>query len=98
MLVAKAGLPMAWFREARVEISRSPDFRMGWVNNHYCPGDDLIFTAKAISDWGKTYETATTIFVAPHGPSVELRSARASSLKLTSSALRWIFSHLWGRH
>lgn len=100
--VAKARLPMAWFREARLEITRSIETRQGWASGRYCQGYDLTFTAKAISDLGKTYEAASTVFAAPHNHLIEMRSIRRLPFegfrKLSAvSADGWILSHLWKR-
>jgi hypothetical protein len=108
--VALAGLPRAWFREARLEITRSTDARQGiGATGHgfrpvlrYCQGYDLTFTAKTISDLGKTYEAESTLFAAPHNPFLERRSVRRLPFggfrKLFAvSPDGWTLSHLWKR-
>ena|SRR5438128_5003086 len=76
--IAKAGLPRSWFREARLDISKSAEPRFGAVNGRSCFGYDVRFLAHAVTDLGRTYDTTLSIFVAPHDPKVELRSARAA--------------------
>ena len=76
--IAKAGLPRSWFREARLDISKSAEPRFGAVNDRSCSGYDVRFLAHAVTDLGRTYDTTLSIFVAPHDPKVELRSARAA--------------------
>jgi hypothetical protein len=74
--VEKAGLSISCVREARLSITKSPVVKNGPVNGHVCAGHDLRFTATAVSDLGKTYERAISVFAAPHNPHVEARSIR----------------------
>ena len=76
--LAKAGIPESRLREAHLEITKSPDSRTGDVNGHLCSGHDVTFVAHAVTDVGKKYESKICVFIAPHDPSVELRSTRAS--------------------
>lgn len=75
--IAKAGLPKTWFREARLEMSRPTETRLGVVNGRTTPGYDVKCHALAVTDLGQTYDAALSIFVAAHDPKIELRSARA---------------------
>ena len=75
--LAKAGLPKSWLREARLDISKSPEHRPGLVNGRSSSGYDVKFQAHAVTDLGKAYARTASIFVAPHDPKIELRSARA---------------------
>lgn len=74
--VTKAGLPVSLVREAWLEIIRSETSTEGWVNGFLNPGHHVTFVARAVSDLGTAYETAESVFVAPHDPKVELRSTR----------------------
>jgi len=76
--IGKAGLPRSWFQEARLDVTKSADTRLGLVNGRSCSGYDVRFLAHVVTDLGKTYDSASSIFVAPHDPKVELRSARAA--------------------
>lgn len=76
--LAKADVPKSCLREAFLVITKSPDPRLGDVNGHVSSGHDVTFTARAVTDLGKAYESATSLFIAPHDPGVELRSTRAS--------------------
>ena len=76
--IAKAGLPGSWFREARLDITKLPVSRFGVVNGRSCSGHDVRFLAHAVTDLGRIYDATLSIFVAPHDPKVELRSARAA--------------------
>jgi hypothetical protein len=76
--IEKAGLSISRLRDARLSIVKSPVVTLGLVNGHVRPGHDVRFAAKAISQLGKTYERATSVFVAPHDPRVEQRSTRGT--------------------
>jgi hypothetical protein len=76
--VGKAGLPISCLCKARLHIARLPDAIRGEVNGHVCVGHDVQFVATVVSDVGKTYERATSVFVAPHNRFVESRSTRAT--------------------
>jgi hypothetical protein len=75
--IVKAGLPREWFREAYLDIAKSQQRRFGCVNGQSSSGYDLRFQAHVVTDLGRVYERTASIFVAPHDPKVELRSARA---------------------
>jgi hypothetical protein len=72
--LAKAGLPKSWFREARLDISKSAESKSGFVNGRSCSGYDLRFLAHAVTDLGSIYKSTASIFVAPHDPRMERRS------------------------
>ena len=74
--IAKAGLPREWFREAYLEISKSPESRFGVVNGQSSSGYDMRFQAHVVTDLGRAYDSTASIFVAPHDPKIESRSAR----------------------
>lgn len=77
--MAKAGLSLSLLRDAQLNITKLPDAKRGPVNGRPSDGYDIRFTARAVSDTGKTYERVQTVFVAPHNPRIELRSTRWKS-------------------
>jgi hypothetical protein len=74
--ITKAGLSRDWFREAYLDISKSPDSTRGLVNGRSSSGYDVRFQAHVVTDLGRVYDRTASIFVAPHDPKIELRSAR----------------------
>lgn len=76
--MAKAGLPNSWFQEACLTISKQAQTALVRVNGQNSIGYNLKFLAEAITDLGKPYRVALSVFVAPHDPKVELRSVRAT--------------------
>ncbi len=75
--IAKAGLSRKWFREAYLDISKSPESTVGFVNGRSSSGYDLRFRAHVVTDLGREYDSTAAIFVAPHDPKIESRSTRA---------------------
>lgn len=75
--LTKSGLDGSYIREAWLEIHRSPRSATVFVNGLAATGYELTFTARVVSDLGRTYESTHSIFVAPHDAGVERRSARA---------------------
>jgi len=73
----KAGVSKSCLRDAYLDITKSPKSKMGNVNGHLCPGHDVTFVARAVTDRGRAYESKLSIFIAPHDAKIELRSARA---------------------
>ena len=76
--VRRNNLPIAWLREARLEIARSNETRSIFVNGRSSPGYGMQFLAHAVTDLGKTYQRTSLIFVATHNPEVESRSTRVA--------------------
>jgi hypothetical protein len=74
--IVKSGISVSDIYEANLNIIKSPVIMRGPVNGHICTGNDLCFTVKATSRLGKKYERATSIFVAPHSPLLEIRRNR----------------------
>jgi len=72
----RAGIPESWIREARLGITRSSETTPEVVNGRRCQGHDVRFAVTAVSDHGKAYKRAMSIFVAPHDPRHECRSTR----------------------
>ena len=72
----KAGSGVSCVREGWLNITKLPDSQRGVVNGRVCNGQNLRFVAKVVSDYGKTYESKLSLFVAPHDSTVESRSTR----------------------
>ena len=72
----KHGLPISVLRSAHLELRRSGPFGRPAVDRSIAEGWDLVMTVRATTDLEKTYARETTIFVAPHEPTRERRSAR----------------------
>ncbi len=72
----KAGLDPSQVHQASLKIRRLPGVESISVNGHSCAGFKLRFLAEAVMDDGRRYERERVVFVAPHDPRVELRSAR----------------------
>ena len=75
----KAGFSVSCVKEAKLDITKLPVSRRGVVNGRVCAGHDIQFVARVISDYGKTYESGVSVFVAPHDSGVESRSTRRST-------------------
>jgi len=74
--LARAGVLREWFREAHLDMSKSPEGTRGFVNGRIATGYTVRFQAYAVTDHGRAYERTASIFVAPHDPRIELRSRR----------------------
>jgi hypothetical protein len=74
--LAKGRLDVSRVREARLDISRHEVPATGLVGNFIVDGYSLVLSARAVSDLGVVYARRVTIFVAPHDPRLERRSAR----------------------
>jgi hypothetical protein len=74
--IAKAGLSRERFREAYLDISKSPESTSGFVNGWSSSGYDLRFQAHVITDLGREYDSTASVFVAPHNSKNESRSTR----------------------
>jgi len=75
--IAKAGLSRESFREAYLDISKSAESTVGFVNGRSSSGYDVRFQAHVVTDLGRAYDSTASIFVAPHDPKIESRSTRA---------------------
>lgn len=73
----KAGLVRPQVRDAWLTIRKLPGPAKGSINGVPCAGHNVSFSAGAVMDGGRRYERENVVFVAPHNPRVELRSARA---------------------
>ena len=76
--VEKAGFTLSCVQQAALVITTLPEPRRGLVNGRMCSGHNVRFSATVVSDTGKTYESEMSVFIAPHDPEVELRSARST--------------------
>ncbi len=74
--ICKAGLSLSCVREAALTISKSSGIVTGNVNGHICPGNEVTFLVRAMSDHGREYMSQRTLFVAVHDPWVEFKSVR----------------------
>lgn len=77
-LVVKADLSKSCFREARLDISKSPEIRRDMINGQISTGHDVNLLIHAVTDRGRCFDKTMSFFVAPHDPKVELRSTRAA--------------------
>jgi hypothetical protein len=73
-----AGLELAQVREARLRLGKLSGAIQGTVNGRPRAGFGISFSASALLDNGKRYEREKVLWVAPHDPSIESRSARAT--------------------
>jgi hypothetical protein len=74
----KAGLSISSAREARLNIARLSDSQRGVVNGQVCAGHNVRFVARLVSNYGRTYESEMSVFVAPHDAANERRSTRGN--------------------
>ncbi|HEX4342556.1 MAG TPA: hypothetical protein VH255_04150 [Verrucomicrobiae bacterium] len=79
--LTKNNFPISRIREAHLEIKKLPEPKKGFVNGRASAGNDFRFTTKAASANGKIFEATVLVFIAPHNPSIESRSARAADSK-----------------
>lgn len=62
--------------EASLNIERSAESGIGFINQYATNGYKVTFFAKAKAANGKIFESSVEHFVAPHDPQRELRSAK----------------------
>ena len=74
--LSKGGLDVSRGREARLHIVRPSALVEGLVNGGAVSGYEAALTARAVTDVHRVYMRTATIFVAPHDPGLERRSAR----------------------
>jgi hypothetical protein len=68
----------AWVVEARLDVIWSRDVVSGFVGGTRQDGYEATFAASVKTDLGRTISRAKHVFVAPHNPRLESRSARAA--------------------
>jgi hypothetical protein len=79
--VNKVGLAISQVREAHLTIKKLAALKKGVVNERVTTGHEVQFLAMAVLDNGKTFESKTVEFIAPHNPEVERQSTRALTPK-----------------
>jgi len=77
--IRKSGLGSSCVISASVVLSKSSVMRSCIVEDSDRTGFDVTFEACAYIDLGKRYDRSDTVFVAPHDPTLERRSARCSN-------------------
>ena len=83
--ISAARVPLSAVAEARLDLTWSTAARVEPVNGHDREGHDLTLTVRATTRRGRLHRQQRTIFVAPHDPTLELRSTRATLEKRPSS-------------
>jgi hypothetical protein len=73
----KGGIPRSWVTSAELAILNVGDAKEGFVNGRRACGTEMQLTVALKDDSGKTYVKSQKLFVAPHNPHLEFRSARA---------------------
>jgi hypothetical protein len=71
-------VPVAWVAGARLDVIWSKDVTSGFVAGTRQDGYEATFAASVKTDLGRTMARAKHIFVAPHNPRLESKSARAA--------------------
>jgi hypothetical protein len=74
--VGKARIAISCVRQAHLDMTTFRDTRPVAVNGHVSLAYRMTFVVRVVTNVGKVYETGATLFVAPHNPRTELRSAR----------------------
>jgi hypothetical protein len=82
--VQKARLDLSRLRGATLLLARKTPPVYGFVNGHRSAGHVIAFRATAVTETGRSYSAELEVFVAPHDPAIENRSASANA---TSEAL-----------
>ena len=68
----------SWVAGARLDVLWSKDSVSGFVGGVRSDGYEVTFAASVKTDLGRTWSRAKHVFVAPHNPRLETRSARAA--------------------
>jgi hypothetical protein len=63
-------------RTACLTIRRLSGEICGSIDGLPCRGDNVSFSAEAMTEAGRRYERERVVFAAPHDPEFELRSTR----------------------
>ena len=84
--VRKASLARHRVQSAWLTLRRSPGTVRGTVNSHAGLGYRVEFIAEAVTDDGRRHEQACVLFVAPHNPAAEFRSAGRLTGRLSGPA------------
>jgi len=76
--VQKARLHPSQLRAATLFLARQQAAVYGFVNGHRSLGHVVVFRATAVTDRDRSYSAEAEVFVAPHDPVIESRSATAN--------------------
>jgi hypothetical protein len=76
--LAKWRVLPSWVAGARLDVIWSKDAVSGFVGGVKQDGYEATFAASVKTDLGRTWSRAKHVFVAPHNPRLESRSARAA--------------------
>jgi hypothetical protein len=71
-------IPSAWVAGARLDVIWSREVASGFVGGTRQDGYEAPFAASVKTDLGRAISRAKHVFVAPHNPRLESRSARAA--------------------
>jgi len=71
-------VPIAWVAGARLDVIWSKEVTGGFVGGMSREGYEATFAASVQTDLGRTLSRAKHVFVAPHNPHLESKSARAA--------------------
>lgn len=77
--LGKSGLPRSTVQRASLYVERPPTPEEGLAGNWRRSGFGVRFRAIAVADNGRSYQREEVVFVAPHDPRFESRSARATA-------------------
>jgi hypothetical protein len=76
--LGKWRVPIAWVAGARLDVIWSREVMSGFVGGTRQDGYEATFAASVKTDLGRTMARAKHVFVAPHNPRLESKSARAA--------------------
>ena len=76
--LSKWRVPDIWVLSARLDVLWSKEKQEGFVSGARRMGYEATFAASVKTDLGRTLSRAKHVFVAPHNPLIESRSARAA--------------------
>jgi hypothetical protein len=76
--LVKWRVPPSWVAGARLDVIWSKDRVSGFVGGVRQDGFEATFAAAVKTDLGRTLARAKHVYVAPHNPRLESRSARAA--------------------
>jgi hypothetical protein len=85
----RSGLPTSIVRQAKLIIERGPSVT-GVAGERLRRGFQVTFRATVVSDTGRCFEREAVVFVAPHNPVLEYRSARVPVPTLFSRVGAWL--------
>jgi hypothetical protein len=84
--IGKQRIPDSWVTSGCLEITKPATRTDGYVNGHVRPGYQVAFAARVESDLHAVYASHTCVFVAPHDPAIEMRSARRRAVSQTGGS------------